>query len=116
MAALGGTGNGVQWVSMVSAVQELTRAGMQARVISVLEASAAATPGLGFVIGGVIAATFSPRAAFLVAGAGVVAVAAVAAAILGSGWGGRSATRPDALDSDDEVMVQLRPRDGRPTT
>lgn len=110
MAALGGTGNGVQWVSMVSAVQELTREGMQARVISVLEASAAATPGLGFVIGGVITTALSPRAAYLVAGAGVVAVAALAAAILGSGWEGRAATRPPPLDSGDEVMVQLRPR------
>ena len=55
LAALGGTGNGVQWVSVVSAVQELTSESMQARVMSVLEASASATPGIGFVVGGLIA-------------------------------------------------------------
>ena len=110
MAALGGAGNGVQWVSVVSAVQELTRESMQARVISVLEASAAATPGLGFVIGGVIAAGLNPRATFLVAGVGVVVVAAFAAAFLGARWEGRAANGPAPLDSADEVMVELRPR------
>ena len=77
MAALGGTGNGVQWVSVISAVQELTAEGMQARVISVLEASASATPGLGFVVGGLIAASFDPRATFFVAGTGVIIVVAL---------------------------------------
>src|ERR1700710_2601254 len=36
-SVLGGTGNGVQWVSTISAVQEMTVAGMQARGMSVLE-------------------------------------------------------------------------------
>ncbi len=67
-SVLGGTGNGVQWVSTISAVQEMTVAGMQARVMSVLESIGAAMPGVGFIVGGVIAATASPRAAFLIAG------------------------------------------------
>src|SRR5215218_605992 len=41
-SVLGGTGNGVQWVSTISAVQEMTVAGMQARVMSVLESIGAA--------------------------------------------------------------------------
>src|SRR5690606_18029094 len=41
-AVLGGTGNGIQWVSVISAVQELTRESMQARVLSVLESAGAA--------------------------------------------------------------------------
>ena len=64
-SVLGGTGNGVQWVSTISAVQEMTVAGMQARVMSVLESIGAAMPGVGFIVGGVIAATASPRTAFL---------------------------------------------------
>ena len=44
-SAVGGTGNGVQWVAMISAVQELTAASMQARVLSVLESISAALPG-----------------------------------------------------------------------
>ncbi len=112
MAALGGTGNGVQWVSVISAVQELTRESMQARVISVLEASASATPGIGFVLGGLIAAGFDPRLTFFVAGAGVLIVASTAALFLSAGWEGPTATRPPPLDSADEVMVELRPRGG----
>src|ERR1700742_2964492 len=67
-SVLGGAGNGVQWVSTISAVQEMTVAGMQARVMSVLESIGAAMPGVGFILGGVVAATASPRTAFLIAG------------------------------------------------
>ena len=85
-SVLGGTGNGVQWVSTISAVQEMTVAGMQARVMSVLESIGAAMPGVGFIIGGVIAATASPRTAFLIAGIGVFAIVAVVTPILGRNW------------------------------
>ena len=63
-SVLGGAGNGVQWVATISAVQEMTVAGMQARVMSVLESIGAAMPGVGFVLGGVVAAVASPRTAF----------------------------------------------------
>ncbi len=46
-SVVGGTGNGVQWVSAISAVQELTESGMQARVMAVLESIGAAMPGVG---------------------------------------------------------------------
>ena len=59
-SVVGGTGNGVQWVSAISAVQELTEAGMQARVMSVLESIGAAMPGVGFALGGLIAAVATP--------------------------------------------------------
>lgn len=85
-AVLGGTGNGIQWVSVISAVQELTRESMQARVLSVLESAGAAMPGLGFLAGGLIASSFDPRATFLFAGLGVLVVVAVAAPILRLAW------------------------------
>lgn len=85
-AVLGGTGNGVQWVSVVSAVQELTRESMQARVMSVLESSSAAMPGVGFLAGGLIASTFAPRATFLFAGLGVLVVVTIAIPILRGTW------------------------------
>ena len=47
-------------MSAVSAVQELTVAGMQARVMSVLESIGAAMPGVGYLLGGVIASTVEP--------------------------------------------------------
>jgi MFS family permease len=81
-ALVGGTGNGIQWVALVSAVQELTEERYQARVVSVLESAASAAPGIGFLAGGVIAATVSPRASFAVAGAGVLIVLLVAAVSL----------------------------------
>ena len=73
-SVLGGIGNGVQWISLVTAVQELTQASYQARVLSLLEATASAMPGVGFLLGGTIAAIFEPRASYAVAGVGVVIV------------------------------------------
>jgi MFS family permease len=109
-SALGGTGNGVQWVSTISAVQEMTVQGMQARVMSVLESIGAAMPGVGFVIGGVVAAAASPRTTFLIAGLGVFAIVAVAAPILGSKWPERTATSGSyLLDGGDDVVLELLP-------
>jgi MFS family permease len=83
----GGLGNGVQWVSLVSAIQEITRTSMQARVMSVLESFVAAGTGLGFLVGGLVAAGHNPRTTFLVAGSGVLAVVAIATYYLaGTPW------------------------------
>jgi MFS family permease len=73
-AVIGGTGNGVQWVAAVTALQEAVDASMQARVAGFWEAIATAMPGIGFVIGGTLTAAVSPRAAFAVSGAGIVLV------------------------------------------
>jgi MFS family permease len=107
---IGGAGNGVQWVSAISAVQELTAPEMQARVMSVLESIGAAMPGVGFLVGGVITTVLSPRATFLVAGIGVFVIVAVVAPILGSNWSERTAT-PDSseLDGGNDVVLELIP-------
>jgi MFS family permease len=57
-AAVGGIGNGMQWVAMISAVQELTGLRYQARVMAMMESISSATPGIGFVLGGAVAAIF----------------------------------------------------------
>jgi MFS family permease len=107
---LGGTGNGVQWVSTISAVQEMTVAGMQARVMSVLESIGAAMPGLGFILGGVIAATATPRTAFLIAGIGVFAIVALVTPILGSNWPDRIASSDSyELDGGSAIVLELIP-------
>ena len=100
VSVIGGLGNGIQWVSIVSAIQEMTRSSMQARVMSVLESVSAAMPGLGFVLGGLIAAGHSPRTTFLVAGIGVLVVVAVAIRSLsGTPWTkGEGAIGPSGLD------------------
>jgi MFS family permease len=107
---VGGAGNGVQWVSAISAVQELTAPEMQARVMSVLESIGAAMPGVGFLVGGVIATVLSPRATFLVAGIGVFVIVAVVAPILGSNWSERIATPASSeLDGGSDVVLELIP-------
>ncbi len=109
-SVVGGAGNGVQWVSAISAVQELTAAGMQARVMSVLESIGAAMPGVGYLVGGLIATGTSPRATFLVAGVGVLAIVAIATPIMGRKWpdNGEKADIK-AIDAEAEIMVELIP-------
>jgi len=114
---VGGAGNGVQWVSTISAVQELTTQGMQARVMSVLESIGAAMPGVGYLLGGLIVTGADPRAAFLVAGIGVLAIVALAVPIMGRKWPERrEKTRPGPLDAGTEIMVELIPVGERPPT
>jgi MFS family permease len=113
-SVLGGAGNGVQWVSVISAVQELTADAMQARVISVLESIGAAMPGLGFALGGVVAAVATPRATFLVAGLGVLAILAVAIPLLGAKWleyapKHGSNKGASSLDANKDVVLELLP-------
>lgn len=109
-SVIGGAGNGVQWVTMISAVQELTAESMQARVMSVLESIGAAMPGVGFALGGVIAALVSPRMTFLVAGAGVLGIVVVMTPLLKGKWmeSGEVAEAP-SLDGRDDVVVELLP-------
>ncbi|HKG35135.1 MAG TPA: MFS transporter [Solirubrobacterales bacterium] len=109
-AALGGAGNGVQWVSVVSAVQEMTSEPMQARVMSVLESSGAVMPAIGYLAGGAVAAALEPRAAFVMAGVGVLAVLGAAAPILASEWRMRGDRLRMANEpSGNTPVVELRP-------
>jgi MFS family permease len=113
-SAVGGVGNGVQWVTLVSSVQELTAPTMQARVIGVLESIGSAMPGAGYVLGGLIAAGYGPRATFLVAGIGVVAIVIVTAPLLRTRWPEAAAQpaldeRSSALDGGGEILLQLIP-------
>jgi MFS family permease len=75
-SAVGGVGNGVQWVAIVTAVQEAVEDDFQARVVGLLESVGAAAPGIGYLLGGMLTAIWSPRVAYFVAGTGVVLVAA----------------------------------------
>ena len=93
-SAVGGAGNGIQWVAIITAIQEFTAEAYQARVIGLLESLASGLSGVGFLLGGAIAAIASPRASFAVAGFGVMAVLVVAVAVLrGSRWEERTEAR-----------------------
>ncbi len=108
-SVLGGAGNGIQWVAAISAVQELTAETMQARVMSVLESIGAAMPGVGFALGGLIAALVSPRATFFIAGCGVIAIVLVMAPMLGATWSDSDQRAGPALDGSNDVVVELLP-------
>ena len=72
ISIVGGAGNGVQWISVVTALQEVTPGDYQARIVGMLESLGAAIPGLGYLAGGALVALGSPRTAYAVAGAGVL--------------------------------------------
>lgn len=76
-AVIGGVGNGVQWPSLISAVQQLTPAALHGRLMSAVGSLNALCPAIGFALGGSIAALSSPRSAMVVAGA-VATVATLA--------------------------------------
>ncbi|MBA3821787.1 MAG: MFS transporter [Deltaproteobacteria bacterium] len=80
-SVLGGLGNGVQWVSVMTALQESTPADLQARITGLLESLTSATTGVGFLLGGVITAIASPPTAFAVSGIGVVLLVAFGAVL-----------------------------------
>jgi MFS family permease len=70
-------------VAARTALQERTEHGWMARVMGLNESLAQATPGLGIVLGGAIAALSGPRIALWVAAAGSFAFMAVAWVALG---------------------------------
>jgi hypothetical protein len=77
-------------------VQEMTADRFQARVVGLLESISSAMPGIGFVVGGALAAGFDPRVTFAVAGLGVLAVLGIAAMRLGRGeWATADQALPD---------------------
>jgi MFS family permease len=78
-SVLGGIGNGTQWASVETAVHGLVDESFRLRVSALLESMAALAPGVGIILGGALSTLFSPRAAYLAAGLGLLALIAVAA-------------------------------------
>ena len=63
----------------MTALQESTPQDLQARITGLLESIASAMTGVGFLIGGIVTAIFSPPTAFAVSGIGVVVLVILAA-------------------------------------
>ena len=59
-AALGGAGNGAQWVAVATWVQRLAPRDTEARVAALLESVAVLAPGAGFLLGGALVRSYSP--------------------------------------------------------
>jgi MFS family permease len=65
---LGGIGNGIQWVAVMTALQERVPEALQVRVVGLLDAGAQLAPGLGFALGSILTALLSARATYAIAG------------------------------------------------
>lgn len=115
LSVLGGTGNGIQWVAVMTALQAATPLDLQARVVGLLESIAAAIPGIGFLAGGALTALTSPPAAYGVAGWGLLAVIAAGAllrrrlpmAVLGTGRS--TSPHPVSHDAPAEQVAEADP-------
>ena len=87
---IGGTGNGMQWIALVTAVQDQTPASLQGRFMGVVESMGALCPAIGFVLGGAVTAVSQPRVTFVMSGA-AGALATCAFAVLAARNHGRRA-------------------------
>jgi predicted MFS family arabinose efflux permease len=67
---VGGVGNGMQWPSLISAVQKLTPDSLQGRMMGAAESLGALCVAIGLPLGGALAEILSPRTAFWVVGVG----------------------------------------------
>ena len=78
-SVVGGVGNGLQWASVETSVHQLVEEAFRTRVTAVLESLAALAPGAGILLGGLLTSLFSPRAAYLAAGLGLLTLVSAAA-------------------------------------
>jgi len=101
-AAFAGIGNGVESVATRTALQEEVEERWMAMMMSLYEALFQSVPGAGILLGGALTAAGSPRAALAVAGAGSLAVTAVA-------WFALAGLGSPALGSPTE-SADCRPR------
>jgi MFS family permease len=81
-SVLGGIGNGMQVVAVMTLLQQETPLELQTRVTGLLESLSAAMPGVGYLLGGVLTAATDPAKTYLVAGGGLLALVTVGLAVL----------------------------------
>lgn len=108
---IGGVGNGVQWAALISAVQRLTPERLHAQLMGAVESIGAISPGIGFALGGGIAALGSPRAALLIAGMGAMASTIAFVRLPLTGMTG-VATEPSATGVEPEWASPDSPQSG----
>jgi hypothetical protein len=93
-AAVGGAGNGIQWVAVATWVQRVAPRDAEAQVAALLESVAVLAPGAGFLLGGALVTVLSPRACFLAMAVAIPLVAAAAMTV----WAWKASASPAAPD------------------
>jgi Transmembrane secretion effector len=106
-SVVGGIGNGIQIVSVRTALQEAVSNRWMALVLSLNESMLQAVPGAGIAIGGATAALAGPRVAFAIGGAGSLAVASLMWSRLRV-LGPVPITRPGSTEDDDHEAELTR--------
>jgi hypothetical protein len=97
-SAVGGVGNGIEPVVERTVLQERVEQRWLALTLSLNESMFQAMPGLGFVLGGGIAALAGARTALAVGGIGAIVIGALAPAVLRSGWGSQGSPGEDGVE------------------
>jgi MFS family permease len=119
ISVIGGVGNGIQWIAVMTALQEQTARDYQARISGLMESLGAAMPGFGFLLGGAIVAAASPRTAYAVAGGGLVLIVLAALPLRrrlagGPSYGGANPTAglaiPEPITGRPEAATGSRER------
>ncbi len=114
---VGGVGNGMQWPSLISGVQQLTPPDLQGRMMGAAESLGSLCVGLGLPLGGALVALSSPRPAFVVVGAGAV-LATLGLAQVHTGGGRRAAAEerqePIVPPSADPMAMRLEESQAAP--
>jgi predicted MFS family arabinose efflux permease len=117
ISIVGGAGNGIQWIAVMTALQERTPRDYQARISGLMESLGAGMPGVGYLLGGAVVAVTSPRAAYAVAGVGLLLLTLLALPLrsrLTAPPGVAAAPVPNATPHDIGVpdRVSATPADG----
>ena len=76
-SVIGGIGNGTQWASVETAIHQVVDEAVPDTRRRRARGPRRDRPGVGIVVGGMLTALFSPRAAYLVAGLGLLVLVAV---------------------------------------
>jgi Major Facilitator Superfamily len=115
-SVVGGIGNGTQWASVETAIHQLVAESFRTRTAATLEALAAIAPGVGILLGGLLTAAFSPRAAYLVAGVGLlVLIGAARLSRLTIAPPARSAPQPPPTQTPPTPPAPSRQSQGHPS-
>ncbi|MGZ4295103.1 MAG: MFS transporter [Solirubrobacteraceae bacterium] len=104
-AAVAGAGNSLEWVAWRTAVQERTPDRWMALIMSLTDSMSMLAPGVGIVLGGVIAQLASSRAAFGVAAAGSLAFAVAVPFAFRQGGGRRAEPGPVVDVTAEEAAI-----------
>jgi predicted MFS family arabinose efflux permease len=107
---LGGIGNGMQWPSLISAVQKLTPENLQGRLMGATESLGALCVAVGLPLGGALVAISSPRAAFVVVGIGALAGTLALLRIRIAGTRDGEVEQPSTAPAFDEPHAPARER------